>query len=304
MKKKILIIGATGFLGYHLAKKLTLKNYKVLSISRNEVKKEKKIKKVKYLYVDIIKKKLLHKVLKKQKNIEYVINCGGEVNHKNLKKTFLSHYKGVKNLTDFFLKKKIKKFIQIGSSLEYGKAKSPHTESLYCKPLSSYSNAKLLATKHLLDLSKKYDFTVVILRLYQIYGPYQESNRFIPYVINNCIKNNKFPTSKGNQYRDFLYIDDLIELILKIIRFKKCNYALFNVGYGKPLQLKKIIFLIKKITKAGIPIFGKINLRKEEMLKSYPNLDRLKKVFNWGAKNTFEQGLIKTIKHYKKIVNI
>lgn len=304
MKKKILIIGATGFLGFHLAKKLALKNYKVLSISRNQVKHEKTIKNVKYLYVDITKKKLLHKILKKQKKIEYIINCGGEVNHKHSRKTLLSHYKGVKNLTDFFLNKKIKKFIQIGSSLEYGKIKSPHIETSYCKPLSMYSKAKLLATKHLLNLFIKNSFPVVILRLYQIYGPYQESNRFIPYVINNCIKNNKFPTSKGNQYRDFLYIDDLIELIFKIIRFKKCNYALFNVGYGKPLQLKKIIFLIKKITKAGFPIFGKIKLRKEEMLKSYPNLDRLKKIFNWRAKNTFQQGLIKTIKHYKKTVNI
>ena len=61
MKKHILIIGGTGFIGYHMADFLIKKNYQVLSISRSKPKRKRKLKKVKYIYVDISKKKLLQK---------------------------------------------------------------------------------------------------------------------------------------------------------------------------------------------------------------------------------------------------
>ena len=53
----------------------------------------------------------------------------------------------------------------------------------------------------------------MIIRPYQIYGPYQDLNRFIPIIINNCLQNRKFPCSDGNQFRDFLYIDDFVKYL-------------------------------------------------------------------------------------------
>ena len=74
--------------------------------------------------VDISKKKKLFNILNKVSNIDYIINFGGEVEHKKKKKTFSSHFVGVKNLLLYFKSKHPKKFIQIGSSLEYGNNKS------------------------------------------------------------------------------------------------------------------------------------------------------------------------------------
>ena len=85
--------------------------------------------------------------------------------------------------------KKIKSFVQAGSCAEYGKIKSPQNEKMPCRPVSYYGKAKLLATKHLIKLHKKaFPFTVV--RLYQVYGPGQETNRIIPFAIKSA-KNNK-----------------------------------------------------------------------------------------------------------------
>ena len=210
-KNKIIIIGGTGFIGFHLAKFLLKKNFEVISVSRNKPKKIRFLKKVKYIKANIIFKKKLLNSLKNHLDSKFIINCGGEVEHKQIKKTFLSHYKGSENIANIFLNSSLKKFIQIGSSLEYGSLKSPQSEKVVCKPESSYSRAKYLASKNLLDLYKNYNLPLVVVRPYQLYGPAQDINRFIPFVIKACLQNKYFPSSEGTQYRDFLYIDDLID---------------------------------------------------------------------------------------------
>ena len=84
--------------------------------------------------------------------------------------------------------------------------------------MSHYGKSKFLATKLIKQKIKKY----IILRLYQVYGPFQKKNRLIPITINSCLKNNSFACSEGNQMRDFLYVNDFIKLILKILNKKKC----------------------------------------------------------------------------------
>ena len=69
-----------------------------------------------------------------------------------------------------------------------------------------------MASKNLLKLYVKHNFPVIIFRPYQDFGPNQDLNRLIPIVISNCLKDKKFPCSEGKQYRDFLYIDDAVEL--------------------------------------------------------------------------------------------
>ena len=123
-KKKILIVGGTGFIGFHLSKFALKKNLQVTSISTNRPKNNRKLQKVKYLFCDISDKKKLKKILQK-KNFDYVVNLGGYVDHSKKIKTYRSHYLGLKNLIDYFKKTKIKKFVQIGSSVEYGFNKTP-----------------------------------------------------------------------------------------------------------------------------------------------------------------------------------
>ena len=213
VSKRVLIIGGTGFIGFHLANFCKKKKYKVHIISRTKPKISRRIKDIIYINADISNKKKLKIALGNNFDFDFVINLGGEVQHNVEKKVRKSHYTGVKNLASIFLNKKIKKFIQIGSSMEYGLNRSPHKETMKCKPLSSYGLAKYAATKHLLNLNKKFGFPTIVLRPYQVYGPHQDENRFIPFVIKNCINNKNFPCSSGTQFRDFLYILDFINRI-------------------------------------------------------------------------------------------
>ena len=300
-KNNILIVGGTGFIGYHLASKSLKKGWQVTSISSKAPRKIRYLSKVKYILCDITKKKSLKKSIRK--NFNYVVNLGGYVDHSNKKKTFESHYTGCKNLAEIFLKKKPTAFIQMGSSVEYGKIKSPQKENAKCSPKSIksiYGKAKLLSSIYLINLFKKKKFPSTILRLYLAYGPKQDINRFIPIIIESCIKNKKFDCSEGNQFRDFVHVDDVVDAILKSLINKNARGQIINVGSGKPRKIRNIIEHIKKISKGGHPQFGKIKLRKDEILKLYPNIKKAKNKINWRPKIPFDKGLKSTIKFYNE----
>jgi len=137
-------------------------------------------------------------------------------------------------------------------------------------------------------------------RPYQVFGPYQDFNRFIPLIIKGCLKNKRFECSDGSQFRDFIYVEDFVNYLYLLSNKKNINGEVFNIGFGKPIKIKKIINLIKKKIKMGTPQFGKIKLRKEENLVTYPDISKLKRCTKIKPKTDFLKGLKKTIKFYRE----
>ena len=298
--KEILIIGGTGFIGYHLAKQSLKKGWQVTSISSKPPKKIRYLSKVKYIRCDITNKKLLE--TRTNNNFDYVVNLGGYIDHSNKKKTFSSHYNGCKNLAEIFLNKSLSSFVQIGSSLEYGSSNSPQKENIKCNLKSiksTYGKAKLSSSIHMINLFKKKKFPVTVLRLYLVYGPKQDINRFLPTIIDGCLKNKKFPSSKGDQLRDFLYVDDAVEAIIKSLINKNTRGQIINLGSGKPKLIKNVIEKVKKISKGGKPQYGDFKLRKFDIPKLFPNIEKARNKIKWKPKVSFEKGIRKTINSYR-----
>lgn len=186
--------------------------------------------------------------------------------------------------------------------MEYGKMKSPHFEkNKKLMAISHYGKAKFKSTNFLIDCYKKKKFPAVIVRPYQVYGTHQDVNRLIPFVITNSLANKKYPISAGNQKRDLLFIADFVNGLEKIMYSNKhTNGEIFNIGYGKAVKVKDIVNLITAIIKKGEPEFGKIKLRKEENLATFPNINKIKKTIDWSPKTDLKKGILKTIMYYKK----
>ncbi len=298
--KKVLVVGGTGFLGSNFINLAVKKKFKIYSLSTKKPVKKNKVKNVKYLTCDISSYSSLARVIKF--DVDYVINFGGYVDHTNKKKTFDSHFVGCKNLVSFFKDKSIKKFIQIGSSLEYGNSKSPHCENkskfFVQKVKSIYAKSKLLSTRHCLDANRKFFFPVTILRPYLIYGPGQKTNRLIPFIVTQCLDGKVFNCSSGNQIRNFLFINDFINAVFMILKSKNTSGQIINIGSDKNLKVKSVIKKIQKLIKNGKPQFGKIKLRKDEVIKSFPSIKKIKKLIYWSPTTTFDDGLVKTIKYF------
>ena len=296
--KKILIVGGTGFLGFHLIKRCLNLKMIITSISRRKPDKFFRLGKVEYKTCSITNLQKLKKLI--NSDYDFIVNLGGNIDHANNNKTYRSHYLSVKNLYDVFKNKKIKRFIQIGSSSEYGKIFGAVKENNICKPKMIYGRSKLMATNFLLKKNKLERFPLTILRFFQIYGPFQKKNRLIPFVISSSIKNKKFNCSEGSQLRDFLYVDDAVESIIKSFKRKESKGKIINIGNGTPVEVKKVILMINALIKKGKPKFGKLSLRIDESKNIYPDLRVAKKILGWKNKTSLKKGLIKTIQFYKK----
>lgn len=288
----LLLAGGTGFIGFHLCKMFIKKGWKVSSISVTKPKKKRFVKGVKYIFLDITKKKDLEKKLKD--NYSHIINASGITTNlysKSFKKKiYSSHFDGTKNLIDVFKNKKFENFIQIGSSAEYGNAKSPLKENTLCTPSSVYGIAKLKATKYILKIANQNKLPINVIRLFQVYGPNQGDSRAIMQILKFCIEKKNFPTSDGTQIRDFCYIDDVTKAI-NLIFEKKISSQLLNIGYGKGVSINKLISVIKKIAKGGNPQYGLFKLRNHENPELVPSISKVKKILKWRPKINLEKGI-------------
>ena len=161
------------------------------------------------------------------RKFNYVVNLGGYVDHTNKTKTYNSHFKGCKILSNFFLKKKIESFIQMGSSGEYGMVKSPQQEKFHMSPSINICQIKIFSDKILNKFTQEekissYDFkTVPSLRSKTRYKQiYTNRNRCM-------LKKISFNCSDGKQLRDFVYVSDVVNAIIQSIKkqkFQRTNY--------------------------------------------------------------------------------
>ena len=299
--KSLLVIGGTGFIGYHVIKEAKKRKFRIYSLSLNYPKKNRTHKDVKYIKVNIANYFELKKKLKK--NFNYIVNAGGYGNHPDFgftgDKLIRDHFFGLQNILQVLNLKKTTKFVHIGSSSEYGKNYAPLKESLKCYPITPYSIAKFLCTNLLINIYQKEKLPITVLRLFQVYGPKQDNNRIIPFLIKKCLKNKKFPTTKGLQICDFCHIDDVVRAIFKTFKEKKTNGEIINIGSGEPVKIKKVIELVVKLTGKGKPNFGVLNYKKGTNMENYPSIRKAKEKLKWSPQIDLIQGIKKTILNFK-----
>ena len=135
-----------------------------------------------------------------------------------------------------------------------------------------------------------------------VYGEGQAFNRFLPQIIKGCLKNEEFPTTEGNQIRDFCYVSDIVDGIIATIKSDQVNGHILNLASGQPIQIKSVIKKVVDIIGSGKPIFGAIKYRANENLSLYADISKAQKLISWNPKIEFESGLKKTIDYYSKII--
>jgi|TARA_B100001105_G_C22364580_1_gene432003 nucleoside-diphosphate-sugar epimerase len=294
---RLLIVGGTGFIGRGVAREAINRRFQVSIISKNNCPKLKQIKGVEYIVVDITKKnELLLKL--KGKLFDYVLNLGGYVDHTNYSSggsgVYDAHFNGVRNLIDCLNKVGLKGFLQIGSSDEYGGNPAPQYENQRESPISPYSCAKVASTYFLQTLYKTERFPAIIFRPFLVYGPGQSDDRFIPQIIKGCLSGKSFPVSRGEQLRDFCFIDDFIEAVFLALDNKAAHGEVINIASGKPVSIKNMIEKIVSIVGFGRPKYGGIKYREGENMTLYGDISKSKYILDWEATTSLDQGLKKT----------
>ena len=293
----LLVIGGTGFIGHHLLRAAHKKSWQITSVSRNPPSSERFVEGVRYLHLDLTQQPSVNNLL--NEDFEYVVNLGGYINHQLFKdggrELIDMHFTTIQNLVKVLPRHKLKRFVQIGSSDEYGNAKAPQHEILREEAISPYSLGKVASTHFLQMLHRTENFPVVILRLFLTYGSGQNSERFLPQIIQSCLNDDVFPTSVGKQLRDFCYVDDTIRAIFKALIVPEAKGEVVNVASGIAVSIRTMIKTVCTLTGSGKPCYGEVPYRPGENIALYANINKAKSILLWEPKVSLKDGLIKTI---------
>tara|TARA_Y100001970_G_C14255233_1_gene874823 strand:+ start:3958 stop:4866 length:909 start_codon:yes stop_codon:yes gene_type:complete len=299
----LLVIGGSGYLGREVIKEASRRNWKIISVSLKRRKiKTKKNSNVNYFFKDITKKEQI--IFLKKYKFDYVVNTSGYVDHSNFFKNGRSiidnHLVSLINIISVLNRKNLKGFVQIGSSEEYGIDNKIQNEGDREAPASPYAFSKMASSHFLQMLSKSESFPATTLRVFLVYGPGQDKNRLIPYVIDKCFKDKKFKISHGKQKRDFTYIDDLVKAIFLCLKAKKANGKIYNIGTGKTTSVKSVVKLIHSSIGKGSPSFGEKKIIRNENLNLVARINSIKKDLKWTSSTKLVEGINKTIKMYNE----
>ena len=298
---KILVAGGTGFIGSNLISELVSNGNEIISISKKSQETRNQNKNINFVFHDLTKP--IDKNLKRQiSNVDYVVNCSGYIDHRDFKyggkDVYSNHFESLYRLSNIAIEVGVKAFIHLGSSDEYGKNKSPLKECIRESPLSPYALGKLSATHYLQQCFRKGLLNTVVIRPFLVFGEKQNKDRFLPFLIDNCLKDKEFKVSKGEQIRDYLYIKDFNDALIKSINNNKAYGEVINIASGVPISIKEVIENVQKIVGKGKPIIGGLDYREGESMELYADINKARKILNWEPKYKLYTSLQQVIRWY------
>lgn len=175
----------------------------------------------------------------------------------------------------------------------------PIDENHKLAPNTPYNHSKLMGEDLCRFYNRIFDVNIAILRPFNIYGINQSNQFLIPKIIEQVLFDNKISLESLTPKRDFLFIDDFIDLLISTINCEGCE--VYNVGYGKSYSVKEIVDLVIKLSgKQNINIESKNTIRNNEVMDVVANITKSKEKLNWSPQVTLTNGLLQIIDFYGK----
>ena len=313
---KILITGGAGLIGSNLLKKLSnLKIAELFVVDNLWRGKLENISDINSNYFSVknnffnLDLRDYEKCLTITKEIDHVIHLADVVAGINYVfdnefSLFQSNLKINSNVLKASIQNNVKKITYVGTACSYPlemQAKLNVTplkeEDAYpANPESAYGWSKLIG-EYEINLASKYKhIKSSILRLHNVYGPPSElshsKSQVIPALCRKLIKNEEFIVwGSGNQRRAFIYIDDVVEAIIKSTELEN-GHEVIQIGPKESVSIKEIAMKLLKISKKNInPIFD--NSKPEGDFDRVPDISKAKKFLNWEPKTKIDDGLEK-----------
>jgi len=301
---KFLLTGGTGFLGHHVANALLRRkaNVTLLIQPHENLSRLKSINQK----VNIIKGKLTNReetrTAVEGAEPEVMIHFAGWMERRRdlsiLDDMVNHHLASTINLVLAVDPAVTKVVINTGTSEEYGEQADPFVETMPSDPVSPYSATKTSATAMATYMSKAIGVPVVTMRPFITYGPGQLHDTLIPFLIKGVLQKKTVELTEGLQYRDFLYVDDLVLCYLAVIKKAEvfARPEIFNVGTGRKTAVRDVIETIADLMDGREYLkIGARSMRAGEVPSMIADIQKAVKVLGWRPSVSLRDGLRKTI---------
>ena len=303
---RILITGGAGFIGSHLVEKLVNNDHKVTIIDNFS---SGCIENIKNLDVNIIYHNIIDKLtLSGFDQIYHLASLASPIYYqKNPVETALSNSIGTYNLLTEAQKHKSRILFASTSEIYGNPLQHPQKEEYLgnVNPIgvrACYDESKRLGETLMIDFHREYGVETRIARIFNTYGPKMNLNdgRVIPNFIKQALKNEPITIyGDGKQTRSFCYISDTIEGLIKLMNSDYIGPI--NIGNPNEITILKLAEKIIELTNSKSEIVFK-ELPVDDPVRRCPDITKAKKILGWEPKISLEEGLIKTIEWFKKIL--
>lgn len=297
--KKVIITGATSFIGEALINRLCEEGYYIYAIIRPNSKKKHILankRNVEIIEIDMNSYFNLDKIINTE--CDYFISFawnGTRGNERNDSHKQQENYKYSMEALNAALRLNCKKIISAGSQAEYGNYDTIISEETICRPVTEYGKSKLKYYENAIKECKEKGVSFKEPRFFSIYGPGDYENSLIISTIRKMLKNEVCQFTESTHMWNFLYISDAIEGIIKLIEID-CADGPYNFASNDTRKLKDFIEDIKVATNSNSLLrFGEIPYTINNCFSLKPEIEKFYSETGWQPKIRFHDGLVKTI---------
>ncbi len=303
--KRILITGANGFIGSKLINYLEMNNYRQLFTLSRKLSKDIDQINVSHMSVDLQDGKEVNDAIQQIKP-EVIFHLAADIRPSrdvtDLKEMINTNVIGTTNLLSSIVRNSlnIDCFINMGSCEEYGFNSQPFSEDMPASPVSMYSGTKAASTALVKMFFNLYNIPIVTVRPSLVYGPGQGKRFFIPQAVEKLLLKQELHMTHGEQTRDFIYIDDLIEGLVEISQSRELIGEVVNLSYGEDISLKKVVEILSEITKTNSEVkYGAIPYRDGEIMSFAVSNKKIVNYTTWRPRTPITVGLTNVVAQIK-----
>ena len=304
--KRILITGASGFIGRYLVKELSRRGAFISMFDRESIQFSFGNEK----FVGDLRETKAIDACVQQSNPDIIFHLAASKERSSAVEDFYRAIEinlvGSLNLFSAAAKlKTLNSIVVMGTAEEYGHTHCPFVENAREVPVSVYSFSKLCVTKLCEVLYCTHKLPFVIVRPSLVYGPGQDTDMFLPALIDSLVKDKPFPMTLGAQTRDFIYISDIINALILAVQSKESKGQVINIGSGLLVTIADIALMVgKMLNKVELIQFGKRDYRFGEIKNYFVDNSKAKKLLDWKPMVDLEDGLRRTIDFFKGVQGI
>jgi len=309
LKGPILIIGASGFIGSNIMRKILAERDDVFGTSFSGAGwRLDDVPTSSIIHTNILFEDSIQDTLKRvcPKTIFDCSSFGAYSFESDYKLIHMTNYTSFINMLEIISTLDIHSYIHAGSSSEYGLNSSEPSENENLIPNSHYSVSKAAASGVIQYYGKIKNFPILNLRIYSAYGPYEDSSRLIPHLCIEATKKKLPLFANKNTPRDFIHIDDVVNAFICAATniSESCYGESINIGTGKETTLLELANLTKEIFSiSDAPEFSQSIARAWDTESWFGNISKAKKLIDWEPSIQLREGLIATEKWWRGLEN-